>query len=74
MKKKSVPMAVTAYAAFLALLGACAMTIPHPVDGRADCLACHSRSSAKPYPSWHAKRNFGDEKCLKCHRLERDGQ
>ena len=49
------------------LLSSCDPKIPHEIAGREDCLACHGVGGTKPYPAWHAKRAFTDEKCLKCH-------
>lgn len=43
-------------------------SVPHPVEGRADCLLCHDSGSIRPFPSDHAGR--GNESCLICHRGE----
>lgn len=38
---------------------------PHTVEGRDDCLACHSKGSAKPMPQTHDGRD--NSTCLSCH-------
>jgi predicted CXXCH cytochrome family protein len=39
--------------------------IPHPVQGREACLACHAAGGVKPVPATHAGRT--DEMCVLCH-------
>lgn len=46
--------------------------IPHSIEGRADCISCHGQNGVKPYPQWHAKRDFGNNKCTNCHQLKLD--
>ncbi|GAB4542111.1 MAG: hypothetical protein Kow0063_33670 [Anaerolineae bacterium] len=41
------------------------MLIPHPLEGREDCLMCHSESGAVPYPPDHVGRPSST--CLVCH-------
>lgn len=41
------------------------MVIPHPLEGREDCLMCHSESGTVPYPPDHAGRPAST--CLVCH-------
>ena len=38
---------------------------PHPLDGRSDCLMCHSGAGASPMPVDHAGR--GSATCVACH-------
>jgi nitrate/TMAO reductase-like tetraheme cytochrome c subunit len=42
--------------------------IPHTLEGRADCLFCHSLDSIKPFPANHEGRDVED--CQKCHKLQ----
>lgn len=39
--------------------------IPHPVDGRARCDACHGVGGARPYPIRHL--GWSNLSCAKCH-------
>ncbi|MBI2862790.1 MAG: cytochrome C [Chloroflexi bacterium] len=39
--------------------------MPHTVEGRADCLACHGPSGLKPVPADHVGRPVAS--CLTCH-------
>ncbi len=41
------------------------MVIPHPVEGREDCLMCHGEDKLNPYPPDHAGRP--STTCLVCH-------
>jgi hypothetical protein len=51
-----------------ASLVAQAPQIPHPLDGRDDCLLCHDPAGQiKPAPANHA--DFGNEQCTLCHKL-----
>ncbi|MCG3208796.1 MAG: hypothetical protein FOGNACKC_02408 [Anaerolineae bacterium] len=40
--------------------------IPHTIEGREDCLACHGLDSIKPFPENHKSRPV--EKCQNCHK------
>lgn len=42
-----------------------APTIPHPIEGRANCLQCHGASGVKPFPSNHAGK--ANSSCTTCH-------
>ncbi|MCK6624823.1 MAG: NapC/NirT family cytochrome c [Anaerolineae bacterium] len=42
--------------------------IPHTLEGREDCLLCHSLDSIKPFPANHENRSV--EKCQNCHKPE----
>lgn len=50
------------------ILSACKPQIPHPIEGRNDCVACHGQNGVKPYPEDHAKRQRGNDTCLNCHK------
>jgi hypothetical protein len=39
--------------------------VPHPVEGREDCLLCHDTGQVRPFPADHEGR--GSETCLGCH-------
>jgi hypothetical protein len=39
--------------------------VPHPTEGREDCLACHGPGQLKPFPADHEGRD--NESCLECH-------
>ena len=53
----------------IAVLSSCETpSIPHPPDGRQDCLSCHSRTAPDPYPHGHAKKGYTNDKCLDCHK------
>jgi hypothetical protein len=43
-----------------------AAAIPHPLEGRADCLLCHSSEGIRPYPADHAGRT--NPTCTVCHQ------
>lgn len=49
-----------------------ASRIPHPLEGRADCLLCHGASASRPYPANHTA--FPVTACLVCHSTEREGK
>lgn len=40
--------------------------IPHPLEDRQDCLACHNTGGLKPFPADHAGRN--NDFCQNCHK------
>lgn len=40
--------------------------IPHPLEGRDDCLLCHEAGGLKPFPENHAGRT--SDICLSCHK------
>jgi len=46
------------------------MVIPHPLEGREDCLMCHSEAGAVPYPPDHVGRPSAT--CLVCHAMTQD--
>ncbi len=56
-------MAVSAYGLPLLQIPA----VPHPVEGREDCLACHDAGQIKPFPEDHAGRS--NDSCTMCHEL-----
>jgi hypothetical protein len=41
--------------------------VPHPTEGREDCLACHGPGGLKPFPEDHTGRT--NEMCLACHQV-----
>jgi hypothetical protein len=41
--------------------------VSHDVEGRDNCLACHSEAGALPFPADHAGRE--NESCLVCHEV-----
>jgi hypothetical protein len=40
--------------------------VPHPTEGREDCLACHDTGQLKPFPDDHASRT--NDSCTMCHQ------
>jgi hypothetical protein len=42
--------------------------VPHPTEGREDCLACHDTDQVKPFPADHEGRE--NEGCVMCHEVE----
>lgn len=40
--------------------------IPHPVEGREDCVICHGENGVKPFPADHAGRT--SDTCQMCHQ------
>jgi formate dehydrogenase gamma subunit len=46
------------------------MVIPHPLEGREDCLMCHSEGGTLPYPPDHVGRP--STTCLVCHATTQD--
>jgi len=43
-------------------------TVPHPIEGIDDCLACHAADAIVPFPDDHEGRT-GDS-CLLCHQVQ----
>jgi predicted CXXCH cytochrome family protein len=43
-----------------------AAPIPHSLELRGDCLACHGKDAFRPFPPDHTGR--GNESCLTCHQ------
>lgn len=43
-----------------------ATPIPHSLELRGDCLACHGKDAFRPFPPDHTGR--GNESCLTCHQ------
>ena len=43
-----------------------APAIPHPLEGRDNCLSCHDESGFKPFPADHAGRTA--DICTGCHQ------
>lgn len=41
-------------------------TVPHPLEGRSDCTACHGLAGFKPFPQDHVGRT--STTCLACHQ------
>jgi len=41
--------------------------IPHPTEGREDCLVCHAAGKIKPFPANHGGRT--KETCTACHQV-----
>lgn len=46
--------------------------IPHTLEGRDNCLACHGPGGLKPVPASHAGRNVAT--CRGCHQLATAGE
>lgn len=42
--------------------------VPHTLEGRAACLACHGAGGLRPVPASHAGRT--NEICLSCHKAK----
>jgi hypothetical protein len=40
--------------------------VPHPLEGREDCLACHDTGQVKPFPEDHEGRT--NDSCTMCHQ------
>lgn len=40
--------------------------VPHPLQGRENCLMCHGEADVKPYPADHAGRPVTS--CVNCHQ------
>jgi hypothetical protein len=40
--------------------------ITHTLEGRADCLLCHSATGIKPFPASHA--SYTNDLCQSCHQ------
>ncbi|MBI2860511.1 MAG: hypothetical protein HYX91_03270 [Chloroflexi bacterium] len=40
--------------------------VPHTLEGRADCLMCHSATGLRPFPADHAGRS--NATCTSCHQ------
>lgn len=41
--------------------------VPHPLEGREDCLACHDTGGIEPFPDDHAGRT--NDSCTMCHEM-----
>jgi predicted CxxxxCH...CXXCH cytochrome family protein len=59
-------VAIGAAAGIGAGIGLGAPGIPHGLQGRDDCVSCHS-SGAHQYPDWHAERSYDSDRCADCH-------
>jgi hypothetical protein len=70
MRTRLMSIALICLTALTVLLSACAPAIPHATAGRSECIACHGKNAANAYPNWHAKRNFGNDICTKCHAVK----
>jgi len=46
--------------------------VPHPTEGREDCLLCHDTDKLRPFPQDHAGR--ASTSCLGCHQAETSQQ
>lgn len=46
-------------------------TVPHPTEGKDDCLTCHGEGQLKPFPQDHAGRKV--DTCLMCHQVGEAG-
>jgi hypothetical protein len=44
------------------------LRISHPLEGREDCLFCHTLDGIIPFPATHEGRDV--EKCTNCHEPE----
>jgi hypothetical protein len=44
--------------------------IPHTLEGREDCFACHSLASIAPFPADHEDRELDD--CTVCHKQKKE--
>jgi hypothetical protein len=45
--------------------------IPHPLEGREDCLLCHNLDGTKPFPADHELRT--PVMCQACHQPGAEG-
>ncbi len=54
------------------VLSACVPEIPHATAGRQDCISCHGQNGVRPFPQWHARKQFGNENCFTCHNMKND--
>jgi hypothetical protein len=65
----AVPVALLLWAASAAALPLLQIPpVPHPVEGREDCLACHDIGQVKPFPADHAGRT--SDSCTMCHQIQ----
>ncbi len=46
----------------------CAPAVPHAIEERKDCISCHAQNGVKPYPEWHATKQYGNDQCANCHK------
>jgi hypothetical protein len=42
--------------------------VPHPTEGREDCLSCHDTGKVKPFPADHEGRT--NDSCTMCHEVQ----
>ncbi len=47
-------------------------SVPHPTEGREDCLSCHDTGKLKPFPADHAGRT--NDTCTMCHQVQATGE
>lgn len=67
MMKRATPLLLGALLSiFLAGLALAQPKIPHTLEGRDNCLACHAASGVKPFPADHIGRT--NEVCRACHQ------
>ncbi len=72
MKRKLMSLSLAGLLGFTVVLSACEPAVPHPIEGRGDCISCHGTNGVKPYPQWHAERTSevrGNDTCMNCHKL-----
>jgi hypothetical protein len=67
-KLKMITLGLVIAAIFGLTACSAATAIPHPTDGRSDCLACHGSASSHPYPKGHASKNYTNQRCIECHK------
>ena len=68
MNKMMMVFALVGVVLCIPILSACEPAIKHSIEGRADCISCHGVSGVKPYPAFHAERQYGNSDCIKCHK------
>ncbi len=68
MGRRFAPLLLGGLAIPLLVLGACEPAIPHPIEGRDDCVSCHGPGGIKPYPTFHAQQGYGNADCAQCHK------
>ena len=73
MKAKYGMLVLGCFLVLAVMLSACVPDIPHATNGRQDCISCHGQNGVKPFPQWHAKKQFSNDNCFTCHGVKDDG-
>jgi hypothetical protein len=67
MKNTGLSLILSGALSLATIVASCAPPIPHAVEAQKECITCHGSDGVKPYPGWHAKREYKNDDCSHCH-------